>query len=79
MAKPVVDRLERGLGEQVQVLRLSILGETGRAAAARYSVRAVPTFLVFDGEGKLVAQSVGLPDGGQLRPLLESLAEEKSG
>ena len=66
------------MGEQAQVLQLSILSETGRAAAARYSVRAVPTFLVFDGGGKLVTQSVGLPDGKQLQALLESLTGETS-
>jgi len=81
MAKPVVDRLERDLGEQAQVLRLSIFdeAEAGRAAAARYGVRAVPTFLIFDGEGELVAQNVGLPDGKRLQALLESLAGEESG
>ena len=79
MAKPVVDRLERELAEQVLVLRLSVYGDAGRGAAARYGVRAVPTFVVFDAEGTAVAQSSGLPDGARLRELLGTLAEAAGG
>jgi thiol-disulfide isomerase/thioredoxin len=79
VAKPVVDRLERELAEQVQVLRLSVYGDAGRAAAGRYAVRAVPSFVVFDAEGTAVAQSSGLPDGSKLRELLGSLAAEAGG
>ena len=71
-----MDRLEKDLAEQAQVLRLSVSGEIGRVAAARYGVRAVPTFVVFDSAGNAVAQTVGLPDSKQLRALLLSLAEE---
>ncbi len=74
-----MDRLERDLEGRAQVLRLNILGETGRAAAIRYGVRGVPTFLVFDGEGRLVAQSLGLPDRKRVQALLESLTQGASG
>jgi len=58
------------------VLRLSVSGEIGGIAAARYGVRAVPTFVVFDSAGNAVAQSVGIPNSKELRALLQSLAEE---
>jgi thioredoxin-like negative regulator of GroEL len=74
-----VDRLEGDLGERALVLRLSVLSEVGQAAAARYGVRAVPTFVVFDEAGGTVAQSIGLPDRESLRDLLESLAEQADG
>ena len=61
------------------MLRLSVFSETGRAAAARYGVRAMPTFVILDGEGQPVAQSAGLPNREQLQTLLESLAGEASG
>lgn len=73
-----MDRLERDLGERVQVLRLSIYSQVGRATAARYGVQAMPTFVIFDREGHPVAQSAGLPDRTQLQILLESLADEVS-
>lgn len=70
-----MDGLERDLEGRAQVLRLNVFGEVGRAAAVRYGVRGVPTFLVFDGEGQLVSQSVGLPDRKRMQALLESLAQ----
>ena len=70
-----MDRLESDLAEQAQVLRLSVSGEIGRVVAARYGVRSVPTFIVFDSSGNAVAQTAGLPDSKQLRALLLSLAE----
>ena len=71
-----MDRLEKELGDEVQVLRLSVTGEAGRAAAARYGVRAVPTFVIFDGEGVPRAQSSGLPSRGAMQAQLERLIAE---
>jgi thioredoxin-like negative regulator of GroEL len=67
------------MGEQALVLRLHVYGEAGRTAAARYGVRALPTFVVFDAEGAPVAQSAGLPDRKALSELLGSLAAEAGG
>jgi thioredoxin-like negative regulator of GroEL len=71
-----VDRLEKDLGDQVQVLRLSVSSEAGRAAAARYGVRAVPTFVIFDGDGLPVAQSSGLPSRSAMKAQLALLIAE---
>ena len=69
MAKPVVDRLERDLEGEAQVLRLSALSGVGRQLAAEYGVRGVPTFLLFDGEGQMTHYQVGKldPESGQNR------------
>lgn len=71
-----MDRLEKDLGDRVQVLRLSVSSEVGRALAARYGVRAVPTFVIFDGEGVPRAQSSGLPSRGAMQAQLEMLVAE---
>jgi len=47
------------------VLRLSILSDVGRQAAARYNVRGMPTTLLFDGSGDLAHRQTGLPDGDE--------------
>jgi thioredoxin-related protein len=73
LAKPVVDRLERELEGQVQVLRLSAWGSIGRQLAARYGVRGLPTFLLFDGEGQMVHYQVGRLDADQVKALIDSL------
>ncbi len=66
MAKPIVDGIERDLEGQASVVRLSVLSNVGAQAAQRYSVRSVPTLLVFDAQGRLVEQRAGLPDRGRI-------------
>ena len=50
--------------------RLDILSDPGRQAAVKYDVHAVPTFLVFDEEGTLIAREVGLPNRKQIEALV---------
>jgi thioredoxin-related protein len=73
LAKPVVDRLERDLEGQARVLRLSVWGSVGRQLAARYGVRGVPTFLLFDGMGQMVHYQVGRLDADQVKAEIDSL------
>jgi thioredoxin-related protein len=70
MAKPIVDGLERDLEDRASVARLDILSDPGRAAAVRYDVQAVPTFLVFDAEGTLIGREVGLPNRKEIAALV---------
>lgn len=50
--------------------RLDILSDPGRTAAAKYDVHAVPTFLVFDEEGTLIAREVGIPNRKEIEALV---------
>ena len=72
MAKPVVDGLERDLEGQAQVLRLSVMDSVGGAAARRYGVRAVPTFVLLDGQGQVVLVQAGTPDR---KEIVQAIAE----
>ena len=74
MAKPVVDGLERELEDQMQVLRLSVMDDVGGALAMRYGVRAIPTFVLLDGAGKVVLSQVGIPDRDVIRSAVAELA-----
>lgn len=67
MAKPAVDRLERELNGTAKVLRIDVMSQTGLALAQEYGVRAVPTFVVFDGKGQVVYAQAGLPDRAAIR------------
>lgn len=73
MAKPVVDRLERDLEGQAQVLRLGVGSSVGRELAARYGVRGVPTFLLFDGDGEMVHYQVGRLDAARIKTEIGAL------
>jgi thioredoxin-related protein len=70
LAKPIVDRLERELEGKVQVVRLGVFDEVGQEIARRYDVRGVPTFLIFDGQGKLIGREVGMPDRDKIKALV---------
>jgi thioredoxin-related protein len=72
LAKPAVDRLERDL-EEGQVLRLSAMSSVGKELGARYGVRGVPTFLLFDGSGEMVHYQVGRLDADLVRAEIDSL------
>jgi thioredoxin-related protein len=73
LAKPVVDRLERDLEGQGQVLRISAWSSVGRQLGARYGVRGVPTFLLFDGAGQMIHYQVGRLDAERVKAEINSL------
>lgn len=46
---------------KVDVVHLSMLSAVGHDVGGRYGVKAVPTTLLFNGEGELVARVNGVP------------------
>lgn len=68
-----MDRLERDLEGEARVLRLSALSGVGRQLAARYGVRGVPTFLLFNGDGEMTHYQVGRLDADQVREEIDSM------
>ena len=68
-----MDRLEQDLEGQAEVLRLSAWSSVGRQLSARYGVRGVPTFLLFDGSGQLTHYQVGRLDADQVKAEIDSL------
>lgn len=61
-AKPIVNGIEKDLRGKATVVRLNLLSEVGREAAARYRVSAVPTMLVLGAGGEVTYRKVGTPD-----------------
>jgi len=53
--------MEEQLDGKADVVRLNILSQVGRQAAARYGVRGVPTLLVVDGQGQVAYGQYGIP------------------
>jgi thioredoxin-related protein len=45
----------------------------GRQLGARYGVRGVPTFLLFDGSGQMVYYQVGRLDADEMKTEIDSL------
>ena len=67
--------IEKDLSDRIEVIRLDVWSDVGRAAAQRYGVRGVPTVLVFDGSGNLVEQRAGVPDRKKVVSQVMMLAE----
>lgn len=77
MAKPVVDRLERELSGTAKLLRINVMSQSGLTLAREYGVVAVPTFIVFDGQGKVVYVQAGLPDRAAIRAAVVQAQESE--
>jgi thioredoxin-related protein len=45
----------------------------GRELGARYGVRGVPTFLLFDGAGQMIHHQVGRLDADRIKAEVDSL------
>jgi thioredoxin 2 len=71
MAKPHVDQLARELSGAALVLKVDTEREPN--LAARYGVRALPTFMVFR-NGEPVAHQAGLGTPAKLRHMVEQAA-----
>ena len=65
--------MERDLEGQARVMRLNVLDSIGAQAARRLGVRAVPTFFVLDGQGKVVDTQVGMPDRARFKSDVDAL------
>jgi thioredoxin-like negative regulator of GroEL len=66
-AKPIVDGLEREWQDEVQVVRLNVMERDSRPLAARLAVRAVPTYILLDNDGREVWRQVGVVNAAEAR------------
>lgn len=62
MAKPVVDRLERELAGEVEVVRLNIHEPISETFKEQLGFQFTPTFVLLDANGTEVWRSVGRID-----------------
>ena len=68
-----MDRLERELEGQAQVLRLDVMDGVGGKLAMRYGVRGVPTFVLLDGAGEVMLRQDGPPRRAEIVAAVEEL------
>jgi hypothetical protein len=54
------------LDGRVPVIRLSVVSNVGRQAAARFGVRGLPTFVILGSDGAEASRHVGLPSRDRL-------------
>ncbi len=69
-----MDRLERELEGQAQVLRLNVMDAVGGKLAMRYGVRGVPTLVLLNGAGEVVLKQVGMPERAEITAAVQELS-----
>jgi protein-disulfide isomerase len=74
VAKPIVDGLENDLQGRARVMRLNVLNSVGMNAARHFGVHAVPTFVVLDGQGRVVETQIGIPSRAGITSVVSALA-----
>lgn len=75
MVKPIVDGLERDLGERMVVVRLDGASALGREWAWGARVRAVPTFVLYGPDGTEAYRQVGWVDRARVEEVLRRLEQ----
>lgn len=65
--KPVVDGIEREHEGKLVVIRINVQEEAGKALGEEYGFVYTPTFLFFDGSGRLEWRAVGAIDPAEVR------------
>ena len=75
MVKPIVNGLEKQLAGKAKVVRLDVMSSVGRAAAARYGVRGLPTLVLVDGEGQPVYSQAGIVRPGPVIEQVDTVLE----
>lgn len=65
--KPVVDRLEQELGDQLVVLRVDIQSSLGGELAELYGARFTPSFVFFNAQGEVAWFAEGNLDTDRVR------------
>jgi len=74
--QPLIDGLTRECSEhRVLVRQIEVSQPLGRALVAQHHVLGVPTFLVFDRDGKLVTKLVGVQSEATLKHAVSGLAQ----
>ncbi len=68
-----MDGITEDLQGRADVLLIDLLGDVGKQTAGRYDVKSVPTFLVFDGQGRLVWRQSGRPNADAIKAQVAAL------
>lgn len=64
---PIIDEIKSHYGEKLRVLKINV--DKNQAAAAKYKVRGVPTFLLFK-KGEIQWRSAGIQSRADLKSVI---------
>jgi len=74
MAKPVVDGLEHKFKDRVRFIKVNVGEDEGGQVAAKFGVSGVPTFIMLDGQGRVIYRKTGgKPDQAEIEKRVAEL------
>lgn len=59
IAEPIVDALEKEMGERLRIIHIDVQGPIGRDLAEVYDFEYTPTFIFFDAQGQEMWRQIG--------------------
>jgi hypothetical protein len=71
-----VSGLDAQWNDEVDIIRLNLLGPIGRLAAREFGVYVVPATLLFDKKGSVIERQHGIPDQNVLNQALISIVKQ---
>lgn len=69
-ARPTLDALERELQGKLTIIRLDVASPAGRELGGQLDLRATPTFILFDRDGREIWRNAGGLDAAEVRAAL---------
>jgi len=78
VAGPVVDRIEKKFKGQAEVVRLNVYHPISAELARAYHIRAVPTLIVFNGQGQIAHREIGVPDHDHILGIITKLVKSQT-
>lgn len=71
MMQPIMDKVQKELGEQVEVVFHDVWTEEGKPYAGQYGIRVIPTQIFLDGDGNEYFRHEGFFPEEELYKVLE--------
>jgi thioredoxin-related protein len=68
-----VDGIERQFAGELKVMRVDVQDPSAQPWLDRFAFRATPTFVLLDGQGRVVWHSVGSIEAAQVAAVLRGL------
>jgi len=76
MMKPVMEEIEKRYGDQVEVIFYDVWTDDGKPYARRYGIRAIPTQVFLDKDGKEFYRHVGFFAAEEIIKILKTAGVE---
>jgi hypothetical protein len=69
-AEPIVNGIQEEYKDELVVMKINVQTDVGKEIGMRYGFEFTPSFLLFNADGEILLQTIGLMDTDQIRTAL---------